>query len=174
MQDGRFCRPGRRRRTSQGLRAQVQVARREDGRRHLPRGAPVRLASAPKPSPWQPLPLLQSSSRWEGGVCSGPLPPFSGEFRPIYDRLIAEGVVPEPCAPPAPPPPRVTCSQLIADPTDADPTDADPTLTSTAKPRDLWSLRSRGSNVIPATNPKVGRLAAKAGISAEAWFARIA
>lgn len=35
----------------------------------------------------------------EGGTFSGPLPPESGEYRPIYERLLAQGVVPEPYAP---------------------------------------------------------------------------
>jgi hypothetical protein len=33
--------------------------------------------------------------------CAGPLPPLSGEYRPIYDKLIADGVTVEPYAAPA-------------------------------------------------------------------------
>jgi len=44
---------------------------------------------------------------WDDGECSGPIPPLSGEYRPIYDRLIAEGVAPEPYVAPSEPAPAV-------------------------------------------------------------------
>lgn len=36
---------------------------------------------------------------WEGGEIFGPLPPESAEYLPIYERLLSEGVTPEPLAP---------------------------------------------------------------------------
>ena len=42
---------------------------------------------------------------FEGGEFSGLLPPLSGEFLPVYERLIAEGVVPEEYTAPASPAP---------------------------------------------------------------------
>lgn len=41
----------------------------------------------------------------EGGAFAGPIPPLCGERLAVYERLLAEGVTPEPYRPPPPPVP---------------------------------------------------------------------
>ena len=101
----------------------------------------------------------------------GPLPPLSGEFRPIYDRLIAEGVGPEPYVPPLA---RAQVRTIDADVFIAA-LEATGGLTAMnlaaetaakAKDRYYWQRRAE----ITETNPKLARLAAEAGVDVRAVF----
>ncbi|UYW32528.1 hypothetical protein [Methylorubrum extorquens] len=56
----------------------------------------------------------QGRMEWPEGEVFGPLPPHAEPYRAIYDRLIADGVKPEPYRVPAPPIPEVISDRQFA------------------------------------------------------------